>query len=203
MSLASNKNDSLTGSLDVSGVKKSVVQYGYTYDQNLINKASITLKATESSTGEVMALSLSGTRDLPDYTTATNSSNFEKFNVSASLNLAQNTKVELSAIHQTWGTMSQSITLTSGTSKLSLYGQYTEGNNTSNDSWCNQESGAILCTKELTLIANDGTYTARVTQSNGTPSADLYKGSATSGTKIGVITNAGMIEVDGKSYSLY
>ncbi len=207
ISLASNKNDALTGNLEVSGVSRDIPQtwgtYTYTVHDNYINRFVLNLKATESTQGEIVALNVNGTRNLLDPTKYESATNYETYDATASVTLAANTTLKVTAKHPSQATLTNSVELQSGVSKLSLTGDYAQAAAYSADKWCTNEGGLILCTDSLALSANDGTYTAVVKKSSSGTSADLYKGSASSGTKIGVITNQGMIQVDGKEYSLY
>lgn len=208
LTLASNKNDALTGSLDISGVEQTLTQtwgtYNYTYTEDFIKRAVIELKATESSQGEILALNISGIKNLKDLSKAQSPSNPETFDVTASVALANNTTVSLNLVQPDAKTLTQSVTLQSGTSKLRLSGSLAEASALSNAKWCSNQSGIPLCTETLSLSVNDGSYTGVVKKSSdGAVTADLFKGSSTSGTKVGVITKQGMIEIDGKAYSLY
>ena len=211
LSLTSNKNDSLNGSVDISGVNRTLTEtwgsYSYTRTDHFVNKAALDLKASENSVGEILALSVNGTRTLADLTKAESTTNFETFSLTAGVTLAANTKVTVSAQRPTQTTLKQSVVLQSGsTSKLSLNGDYAQATYSPNK-WCSEESGIMMCTDSLSLSANDGTYTAVVKKSASAVTADLYKGSVSSGTKIGVITTQGMIQVTEngttKEYSLY
>lgn len=207
LSLASNKNDALTGSLDISGVKQTLTRtygsYSYTYTDNFIKSAVIKLNASESSAGEILALSINGSRNLQDMSKAPSSVNPETFDVSASVGLANNTTLSLNFAQPDVKTLTQSVTLQSGTSKLRLSGSL-EASAFSTSKWCSNQNGVILCTDTLSLSVNDGSYTGVVKKSSdGAVTADLYKGSNSAGTKVGVITQQGMIEIDGQKYSLY
>lgn len=203
LSLASSKGDSLTGTMNISGVNRPIKEYGYTYTDGFITDISIALKASESSQGEMLALDVNGSRKLSDMTKARSSSNFETFNGSIGVGLAANTKVTATETRSIWEKLSTSVDLQSGSSKLRLTGDYSLASTSSDSKWCRWDQGAVLCTDTLTLSANDGTYTGVLKKSSSGTTADLYKGTATTGTKIGALTKNGMIQIDGKEYSLY
>lgn len=207
LSLASNKSDSLTGSLEISGVKQTLTRTwgntSYPYTEEFIKSAAIKLKATENSQGEVLAMDINGTRSLLDMSKARSTSNPETFDVTVNLSLSNNTKFSMNVAKLSATTLNQSVDLQSGTSKLRLSGSFADAGSYSADKWCTDEDGKILCASTLSLSVNGGEYTGIVKKSGGTVTADLYKGSGTSGSKIGVITNKGMIEIDGQSHSLY
>ena len=209
MSLASNKNDTLTGNLEVSGVSRDISQtwgtYTYTIHDDYINRFVLNLKATEGTQGEIVALNVNGTRNLLDPTKYESATNYETYDAIATVALAANTTLKLTSKHPSQAILTRAIELQSGASKLSLAGNYARATTYTfdNSKWCANEGGVILCTDNLALSANDGTYTAVVKKSSSGTSADLYKGNANTGTKVGVITNQGMIQVDGKEYSLY
>jgi hypothetical protein len=192
--------------LEVSGVSRDISQtwgtYTYTIHDDYINRFVLNLKATEGTQGEIVALNVNGTRNLLDPTKYESATNYETYDAIATVALAANTTLKLTPSQ---AILTRAIELQSGASKLSLAGNYARATTYTfdNSKWCANEGGVILCTDNLALSANDGTYTAVVKKSSSGTSADLYKGNANTGTKVGVITNQGMIQVDGKEYSLY
>ncbi len=211
LDLTSNRNDVLTGSISASGISRQLSQtwtwgnnqsYTYTYTDDYITQATLNLTAKESSQGEILALAVSGTRALVDPTQVESVTNYATFDVSGSITLAANTKVTLAIKRPNRTTLTQSVDLQSGLSKLNLSGNYAQSTS-SPDKWCTEEEGVVLCTDSLSLSANDGAYTAVVKKSSAGTTADLYKGNSSTGTKIGVVSHDGMIQIDGKEYSLY
>lgn len=219
LDLTSNKNDALTGTIDSSGVIRTLTQtyygynsaYTYSYTDNYTTKASFSLMAKESSQGEILALNANGSQALHDMTQVESWINYPTYDITASATLAANTKLTVTAKRPGKNTLTQQIEVQSGVNKLSLSGQFGSctGGYCGYDStqWCSMQLGALLCTDTLFLSANDGTYTATVKKSSTGITADLYKGNSSTGIKIGAITSEGLIQIyDGtttKEYSLY
>jgi len=200
LSLSSNKGDSLVGTVSIKGIDRVVKDQWGTYNDSFITSGTLTLKATEASVGEVLALNVAVTNTAKaDLTKNVGATNFDPYDVSAAITLGGNTKLTLKMALAKWDTMTQSAELVSGKSSLVLNGSFALTNTPSNDKWCNNEDNVYRCASTLELSANDGTYKATMKKSAGITTADLFKGT----TKIGVVTKDGMIEVGGKSYSLY
>ncbi len=217
LGISSNKKDAFTGTMTASGVEHTWTQtYSYTYanssyystytgTDSFITQADLNLTATESSQGEILKIVAKGSQTLQDLTKAESPTNYSTFDWTASVTLAADTKMTIAAKRVSKDSMVQSVDLQSGTSKLSLSGNFVPNTNggTPSNQWCSSPSGVMLCTNTLSLSANDGTYTASVTKSSSRVTAKLYKGNANTGTQIGVITDEGIIQIDGKEYSLY
>ncbi len=203
LSLASNKNDSLKGSLSISGKESATSVNGFTYKDNFITQMTLDLNASEFTQGEILSFTLNAERTLADMTKAIDANNFEKGSASLGITLAANTGVTLTTARTSWNKATASATLKSGTSKLNLTGNYTLAATANPNAWCIKNGSATFCTSTLALSANDGSYTGIVRKTSLGTAADLFKGSITSGTQIGVLTNKGMIQVNGQEYSLY
>jgi hypothetical protein len=200
LTLSSNKGDSLSGNVKVGGVNRQVRDQWGTYTDGFITSAALSLKASELSLGEVFALDVNAINTpSADLTKNVGSTNFDPYDISAAISLAGNTKLTVKMGLAKWDSLTQSAELISGKNKLSLSGAFILANSNSFDKWCNLEDNVYRCASTLDLVANDGTYKATLKKSAGVTTADLYKGT----TKIGVVTKDGIIEVGGKSYSLY
>lgn len=198
--LSSNKGDRLAGTVEAALVTRTVRNQWGTYSDAYITSGNLTLKASENTVGEILALNVTGTNTpKADLTKNVGATNFDPYDISAAIALSGNTKLTVKMGLAKWDSMTQSAELISGNNKLLLSGNFSLANSNSFDKWCNFEDNVYRCASTLDLIANDGTYKATLKKSAGATTADLYKGS----TKIGVVTKDGMIELGGKSYSLY
>lgn len=202
LTLESNLGDKLTGSIDVQTREVGTrVFYGnnqnwyMTYDE-FIKSGVIDLKAT--STGNIanlaaLKINLSASRD--DYSKPESATNFETYSGTVNLSLTDSLSVLFSESTKAWDTVSQSATIKSGGSEVTLSADYKKD---VTSGWC--QWGVIQrCASSVSLTSNNANpYKATLTKVNGKTQGNIMLGDV----KVGEFVN-GVLKINGEEVSLY
>jgi len=203
LTVEGNTGDKLVGTIEGNGVKlrSATPYYGY-YDSDMFfNTGKVSLEAANNNT---TLLSLSGNTNS---TTANNpftlytKDNFEKYSNTIILKVTNNVSLTMTESLTSWDTLTKSMELSSGTSKLTLSGNWNTTNSWTDKAWCDWADGAVntfRCASELSLKSAGNVYTASLKKSGSTVSGDIYKGEI----KVGQIKN-NIVTVNGKEVSLF
>jgi len=203
LTVEGNTGDKLVGSIEGSGVKlRNNTNNAIYYPSDMFfNSAKVSLEAVKQSSS-LLSLSASATSKTADnpfvYQT---SDNFETFSDTMELKVTNNVSLTMTQSLAAWQTLTKSMQITSGTSKVTLTGDWKLADAWTPDAWCDFAEGTantFRCAKELSLKSAGNVYTATLKKSGSTVAGDIYKGDI----KVGDIKN-NIITVNGREVSLF
>ena len=203
LTVEGNTGDKLVGTIEGSGVKlrSTTAYYGY-YDSDLFfNTGKVSLEATtNNSTLLSLSANASSTPASNPFTYYTKD-NFEKYSDTIVMKVTKNVSLTMTQSLAAWETLTKSMELTAGSSKVTLSGNWNTTGSWTDNAWCDWADGTantFRCASELSLKSAGNVYTATLKKSGNTVTGDIYKGEI----KVGDIKN-NIITVNGKEVSLF
>jgi hypothetical protein len=203
LTLEANNGDKLTGAIDLTMVEVTrQINNGYQVNDSFVTLGRINLKAVTATTN-VLALDVSFTTSLPDYTQDVTKQNYETSDGTLKLALTDSLFLTFNEKSTTYDKVSQVATIKSGTSEVQLTAEY-KATTQGSTGWCRQKNigweSINRCASQINLkTTNANPYTATLTKgTNGKTQGDIFLGS----TKVGEFVN-GVLKINGSEVSIY